>query len=124
MHVKITVIGPDVKLKQEIALKPSSPTLMDMIGFLMEQCEGFWRSFLKDDRSLRDGWAVLVNGRNIASLDGLGTRLNEGDEITFTVIVAGGAIGWTGIEAGMKEDSRVVFLPHPWGDLSKTEGQE
>jgi molybdopterin converting factor small subunit len=31
-----------------------------------------------------------VNGRNIASLEKLETKIRDGDEITFTVLVAGG----------------------------------
>jgi len=32
----------------------------------------------------------MVNGRNIRSLDGLETKIQDGDELTFTVLVAGG----------------------------------
>ena len=52
--------------------------------------EGPWRRILKEDLSLQEGCVLLVNGRNIASLEKLETKIRDGDEITFTVLVAGG----------------------------------
>jgi molybdopterin converting factor small subunit len=37
-----------------------------------------------------EGSVILVNGRNIESLDRFETRIDDGDELTFTVLVAGG----------------------------------
>ena len=67
-----------------------SPTLRDVLAALQRHYEGPWRRFLKEDLSLEEGCVVLVNGRNIASLEKLETRIRDGDEITFTVLVAGG----------------------------------
>jgi molybdopterin converting factor small subunit len=39
---------------------------------------------------LQEGWVVLLNGRNVASLQKLETEIHDGDELTFTVLVAGG----------------------------------
>ncbi len=90
MNVIINVIGPEIMLKQEIALKPLSPTLKDVLRSLLDQKGGPWERIIKDDLSLAEGCVALVNGRNIMSLEGFETRIREGDEITLTVIVAGG----------------------------------
>jgi molybdopterin converting factor small subunit len=46
--------------------------------------------FIKEDLSPVEGSVILVNGRNIWSLDRFETKIHEGDELTFTVLVAGG----------------------------------
>jgi molybdopterin converting factor small subunit len=90
MNVVINVFGPEITLKQEIVLELVSPTLKDVMGSLLEQKEGPWKRILKNDLSLAEGCVALVNGRNIMSLEGFETKVREGDEITFTVLVAGG----------------------------------
>jgi molybdopterin converting factor small subunit len=90
MNVIINVIGPEITLKREIALDRGSQTFKDVLRSLLDQKKGPWKRIVKKDLSLTEGYVVLVNGRNIMSLEGLETKIHEGDEITFTVIVAGG----------------------------------
>ncbi len=90
MNVIINVIGPEITLKQEISLEPVTPTLKDVMKDLVEQKEGPWRRIVKNDLSLAEGCVALLNGRNIMSLEGFETKVHEGDEITFTVLLAGG----------------------------------
>ena len=90
MTIIINVFGTEFSLKQPITLDLESPTLRDVLAALQRHHEGPWRSILKEDLSLQEGCVVLVNGRNIASLEKLETQIHEGDEITFTVLVAGG----------------------------------
>lgn len=90
MNVIINVIGPEITLKHEIVLELVSPTLKDVMMSLLEHQEGPWKRILKNDLSLSEGCVALVNGRNIMSLEGFETKVHEGDEITFTVLVAGG----------------------------------
>jgi molybdopterin converting factor small subunit len=84
------VFGTEFVLKRPITLDLQSPTLRDVLLALQRNPEGPLKSILKEDLSLREGWVVLVNGRNIASLEKLETSVHDGDEITFTVLVAGG----------------------------------
>ncbi len=86
----INVISPEIMLKREIALARSSLTFGDLIKTLLHQHEGPWERVLENDRSLKKGCTALVNGRNIMSLDGFSTRVHDGDEITFTVLISGG----------------------------------
>jgi molybdopterin converting factor small subunit len=90
MKIFINTFGTDVRLKQPASLEPASPALKDVLRALLDQDKGPLKHFIQGDLSLREGCAILLNGRNIASLDGLETSVHEGDELTFTVLVAGG----------------------------------
>ena len=90
MTIITNVFGTEFALKRPITLDLESPTLRDVLASLQRHHEGPWRRILKEDLSLQEGCVVLVNGRNIASLEKLETKIRDGDEITFTVLVAGG----------------------------------
>jgi molybdopterin converting factor small subunit len=90
MKVFINIFGTDIRLKQEISLEPASSTLKDVLKALKDRYKGPLERFIKDDLSPVEGSAILVNGRNIGSLDRLETKIHERDELTFTVLVAGG----------------------------------
>ena len=90
MKILINVFGPEILLKQEVVIDTPCPTLGEVLKSLKGQREGKWENLIKDDLSIQEGSVILVNGRNISSLDKLETRIHDGDEITFTVLVAGG----------------------------------
>ncbi len=90
MKVIINAFGTDIRLKQEAFLEPASPALKDVLKALQDQDKDQLERFIEDDLSLKEGCVILLNGRNIASLHGLETRVQDGDELTFTVLVAGG----------------------------------
>ena len=90
MKVIVNIIGVEVKLKQEVLLEPASPLLKDVLRTLKDQDNGQLERFIDDDLSPIDCSVILVNGRNILSLNGWETQIHEGDELTFMVPVAGG----------------------------------
>lgn len=90
MTIITNVFGTEFSLKRPITLDFESATLRDVLAVLQRSPEGPWRGILREDLSLQEGCVVLVNGRNIASLENLETKIRDGDEITFTVLVAGG----------------------------------
>jgi molybdopterin converting factor small subunit len=90
MTIITNVFGTEFALKRPIDLDLESPTLRDVFVALQRYHEGPWKRILKEDLSLQEGCVVLVNGRNIASLEKLETEIHDGDEITFTVLVSGG----------------------------------
>jgi molybdopterin converting factor small subunit len=90
MKIIINIFGTEISLKQEIFLELTSPTLKDVLRALRDQYKGQLERFIKDDLSPVEGSVILVNGRNIWSLDRFETKIHEGDELTFTVLVAGG----------------------------------
>ena len=90
MKITVNRIGVSIRLKQEISLEPASPALRDVLRSLMDRDGGELGRFVAGDLSLLDCSVLLVNGRNILSLDGLATEIHAGDELTFMVPVAGG----------------------------------
>jgi molybdopterin synthase sulfur carrier subunit len=90
MHVKISVLGPDIALREKTDLDLTSATLRDIIRALLEQDRAKWERILQDDFTPSERYEVLVNGRNMKSLEGLDTKIEEGDEIVFTVPLVGG----------------------------------
>ena len=90
MTIIINVFGTEFFLKRPITLDFESSTLRDVLAALQRHHEGPWKRILNEDLSLQEGCVILVNGRNIASLEKLETEIHDGDEITFTVLVAGG----------------------------------
>jgi molybdopterin converting factor small subunit len=90
MNLTISVFGRDIILKQETILELASPTLIGVTRALLEQNRAEWDRIVQDNFTPSEGYEVLVNGRNIKSLEGLDTRIHEGDEILFTVPLVGG----------------------------------
>ena len=90
MRIIVNIIGVEVRLKQETLLEPDSPDLKDVLRTLKDQDEGQLKRFVNDDLSPVDCSVILVNGRNILSLNGWKTQIHDGDELTFMVPVAGG----------------------------------
>jgi len=90
MNLTISVFGRDIILKQETILELASPTLIGVTRALLEQNRAEWDRIVQGDFTPSEGYEVLVNGRNIKSLEGLDTRIHEGDEILFTVPLVGG----------------------------------
>lgn len=90
MTILTNVFGTEFVLKRPVILDPEPSTLRGVLVALRRDHPGPWNRILKEDLSLQEGCVVLVNGRNIASLEKLETEIHDGDEITFTVLVAGG----------------------------------
>ncbi len=90
MKVLVNTFGTDIRLRQEVSVEPASSTLQDVLKALRDRCGLELNRFITDDLWPAEGSAILVNGRNILSLDRRDTKIQEGDELTFTVQVAGG----------------------------------
>ena len=90
MKATVSVLGPEVTLKQEIALDGPSLPLQDLLRFMQQGDGEKWGRILKKDSGIAAGYEVLVNGRNVKSLQGMATEIHEGDDIVFTVLMFGG----------------------------------
>jgi molybdopterin converting factor small subunit len=90
MKITTNIFGPEITLKEDLSLDTSSAALGEVVKAILSKREGALKSIVKDDLSLETGCVILVNGRNILSLENLDTRIHDGDEITFTVLLAGG----------------------------------
>ena len=90
MKIIVNVIGVEVLLKQEILLDPPSPSLGDVVRALRDRIGDQVCRFVAADLTPVDCAAILVNGRNMLSLQGWATEIHAGDELTFLVPAAGG----------------------------------
>ncbi len=90
MKIIFNIVGVEIRLKQEISLDPPSPALRDVVRALRDRLGDQLARFVDADCSLVDCSVLLVNGRNMLSLEGWATEIHAGDEITFMVPVAGG----------------------------------
>jgi molybdopterin synthase sulfur carrier subunit len=76
-----SVIGKEVLT---LRLK-GTPTVGEALHRLVEQYGEQIRKYISGDRIV-----FLINGRNIRSMNGLDTRLGEGDLITVLPVLSGG----------------------------------
>jgi molybdopterin converting factor small subunit len=90
MKITTNVFGSETRLRREVSVDLESPTLREVLGILAGQRDTALKRILKEDLSLEKGCVILINGRNISSLRNLETKVEDGDEITFTVLMAGG----------------------------------
>ena len=90
MKITTNIFGPDITLKENISLDTPSTALKDVVKAILSKREDALKAIVKDDLSLENGCVILVNGRNILTLENFDTRIHDGDEITFTVLLAGG----------------------------------
>jgi len=68
---------------------PRGSTLMDLLRRLDEEVPGLLEEVVEDGR-VREGYKVMVNGRDADFLGGLGIELEDGWEIHVFPPVAGG----------------------------------
>jgi molybdopterin converting factor small subunit len=90
MRVLVNLFGPEVKVRQEVSLAPASASLADVLASLRQDFPTSVGRFLAVDLSPIEGAAILLNGRNIGPMDRHSTSVRDCDELTFTVMVAGG----------------------------------
>ena len=65
-------------------------SLDEVIAFLEAQFTGIKERLCDDQGQLRNFVNVYVNGEDVRFLDGLGTAMKSGDEISVVPAVAGG----------------------------------
>mgnify|MGYP001773382890 CR=1 FL=1 len=77
-------------LKTELSV-PDDITVKDLIGIIDKSISpNFSKIILDDDSKLKDQYVILVNGRSIDFLNGLSTKLSNGDEVVFLPPAGGG----------------------------------
>jgi MoaD family protein len=65
-------------------------SLKDLITKISREMPQLDKTFSDQLNDSRSNALVLINGREISVLNGLETKLNEGDEIVFIPVVHGG----------------------------------
>jgi molybdopterin converting factor small subunit len=89
MRVLVSTFGTEVRLRQEVNVESASGALHEVLRALRAGYRAPLERFLTEGLTPADGTAILLNGRNILTLDSR-TTIRDGDELTFTVHVAGG----------------------------------
>jgi molybdopterin synthase sulfur carrier subunit len=69
---------------------PQAETVRGLLERLGDDNPAFSSRALQNDGNLMPAVIILLNGRNIQSLDGLESRLNEGDVVAIFSPIAGG----------------------------------
>jgi molybdopterin synthase sulfur carrier subunit len=93
MRVKVRFLATLYDLlgvMRDEAVVPEGATVLDLIKALDERYGGRLSKEILDGDRLKDEYNVLVNGRAVDFLEGLSTRLRDGDEVVFLPPVAGG----------------------------------
>lgn len=75
--------GTEYQIDKEISV-------MDLIEMLDQEYDGYFSKKLLDGREINPGAIILVNGDNIIHLDGVDTKLKDGDKVTLFPPSAGG----------------------------------
>ena len=66
-------------------------SLLDLVNAITEELPALRRNLLDEQlEEPKPNALILVNGREISVLDGLETKLKDGDEVVFVPVVHGG----------------------------------
>ena len=90
MTVKFFATYRDITRKKEEDI-PAPQNVWELLMSLGERYQGFKiKLFSPDKTEIGDETIILINGRNIAHLDGKNTPLTEEDVVSIFPVVAGG----------------------------------
>jgi molybdopterin synthase sulfur carrier subunit len=88
--VKIPTPLRSLTLNRDTVTSEAS-TLQDLVGSLESEFPGMRERLCDDTGELRRFVNIYVNGEDVRFLQGLGTGLKAGDEVSIVPAVAGGA---------------------------------
>ena len=90
-RIRVEQIAAAEELPKNLVMCIEDPAMLaDVINALADRYGQQLKQRLIDGNTLRAGVVVLVNGRSVAGLQGLATRLADGDNIFFTYMIYGG----------------------------------
>lgn len=82
----------DILGSRRVEVSSRARTVGELIDYLAKQYGASFKERLIDQRTgeLKSSYRILVNGRNIESLEKLKTKIFEGDRVLFFPPVGGG----------------------------------
>jgi MoaD family protein len=92
MKVKVRIFGdlaPTVGHKHVVELNEEA-TILTLMKILQERVGQTRRAYLSEFKIGGPDLAIIVNGKNIALLNGLNTVLSDGDDIVIMPFISGG----------------------------------
>jgi MoaD family protein len=92
INIKFFTILREITGKREERIQFSKAiNVEELLNLLSEKYGESFVSYVCDDRKkTRDSLQFLLNGRNIAALNGFKTKLKDGDEIAIIPPIGGG----------------------------------
>lgn len=91
MAVKVLIPTPLQKLTNDQAtVECQAGTISDLLESLDQSCPGIKARLCDDQGELRRFVNFYVNNEDIRFLDGKGTSLQDGDEVSIIPAIAGG----------------------------------
>ncbi|MFX0173585.1 MAG: ubiquitin-like small modifier protein 1 [Candidatus Hodarchaeota archaeon] len=91
LTVKFFATLKDITNQREIRIElQKETTIIQVLESLFDQFESLREEIFTEDNELKKWIQILKNGRNIKFLDGIQTKLNNGDVIAVFPPVAGG----------------------------------
>jgi sulfur-carrier protein len=91
MAVKVLIPTPLQKLTQDQAtVECDATTVADLLEALESNCPGIKARLCDEQGELRRFVNFYVNNEDIRFLDGKGTALQDGDEVSIIPAIAGG----------------------------------
>jgi len=92
INVRLLGVFRGLAGKGQLMLKLEGATVRDVVQALAESLPIEARAMLVDPElnDSRPNALVLLNGREISVLKGLGTAISDGDEVTFIPVAHGG----------------------------------
>jgi molybdopterin converting factor small subunit len=90
MLVSVERLGILTQMPRRFTSESVGLTIRQFIVQLSEQYGSEVGELMMDGEMLREGILVMLNGRSIASQNGLETKLNDGDDVLLTILAVGG----------------------------------
>ncbi|MGQ4913258.1 MAG: ubiquitin-like small modifier protein 1 [Candidatus Asgardarchaeia archaeon] len=91
IRVKFFAALWEITGEKEVELNGTNMTVRELLQKLIERYgEKFKKEIMDNDDKVKDHYVILVNGRNIVFLDGVNTKVKDGDLISIFPPVGGG----------------------------------
>ena len=91
IRVKFFAALWEITGEKEVELDGTNMTVREVLQKLIERYgETFKKEIMDNDDKVKDHYVILVNGRNIVFLDGINTKVKDGDLISVFPPVGGG----------------------------------
>jgi len=92
MKLKLKLLKPfsDAVDKSELELDFNGSNLEELIKLLVDKYPKLKKEFYTNTGELTDYMCVFVNDKPMSALNGINTKLKNGDEILFFIPISGG----------------------------------
>ena len=91
IDVRLNLLGVLGIKQSELTIDaPADATVATLISLIDEPNPGFAAALTNGDGGISSQFVFFINGRNAVYLDGMRTKLNEGDAVNVIPAIAGG----------------------------------